>query len=226
MIITILVGNKKTNIISLFVLFIIFMLLKFSYIFTFLNKYEYENIMIYSDTPLQTHGKILEKSLSLIKKSSFYNKDMEFTILVSDTFFKYKLFNPLGMKSFAKYYPVVSCIYINKTDSNGVTYRETDKRTRNLYEVIAHEATHHMLFKSVDLLTYFRLPKWIHEGYADFIAQSSTLSNEEIIGVRKSDPNSMSLRYFDFKVRVTREIKKHGTIIKLIRNQFHQNTRF
>ena len=80
--ITILMGNKKTNLLSIFVLFTIFFLLKFSYIFTFPHHYQYKNIELYSDQPLQEHEEILTKALSLIEHSSIYRDDLEFTILI------------------------------------------------------------------------------------------------------------------------------------------------
>jgi len=209
-------GNKKTNLLSIFVLFTIFFLLKFSYIFTFPHHYQYKNIELYSDQPLQEHEEILTKALSLIEHSSIYRDDLEFTILISNSFAKYRLFNPLGSGSFAKYYPLTSNIYVNKTDGEGLTHRKSDKRTRNLHEIIAHEATHHMLFKRVDLITYLRLPLWIHEGYADYVAQSSTLTQDEARALELSNPDNMSLKYYKFREEVANKLQEGGNIEDLI----------
>ncbi|MCB0411560.1 MAG: hypothetical protein KDD22_03495, partial [Bdellovibrionales bacterium] len=89
--------------------------------------------------------------------------------------------------------------------------------------------------KHLGLIRYATLPTWIDEGYADYIAQDSTVSREEGIALLKSDKSvdwkSINNFVYGQVVKFALETKKwsfedlvnHGSDFEKLRIEFFES---
>lgn len=135
----------------------------------------------------------MAKADALIEQSAIYKPDDYATdIFISDGGWRWRLATLGGQSSFAISRPWSNAIIINKTDMkagivNGV---------RTLPAIIAHERTHGLIYNHFGRLRAIMLPKNKVEGYSDYVAQESTLSDATYADhVRRGDAHPAMLYY-------------------------------
>lgn len=82
--------------------------------------------------------------------------------------------------------------------------------TRSLSGVIAHETSHLLIARRIGELRMARLPAWVSEGLADFVARESTLSDADVERVRQAQPDARAIFYYDARRRVARTLAANG----------------
>ncbi len=82
--------------------------------------------------------------------------------------------------------------------------------TRSLSGVIAHETSHLLVARRIGELRMARLPAWVSEGLADFVARESTLSEADVERVRQTQPDARAVFYHDARRRVARTLDANG----------------
>lgn len=85
-----------------------------------------------------------------------------------------------------------------------------DGRTRAIAGVIAHEKCHGMERRRFGLWVDLTKPTWLREGYCDYVAQESTLTDAEVTALKKSDPNHPALPYYEGRMKVTAILNANG----------------
>lgn len=85
---------------------------------------------------------------------------------------------------------------------------------RTLTYFIAHEVTHALLAKHLGRLGYLRLPTWINEGYADYLAKAGAFDYERELrqyrqGASDLDPAKSRL-YNRYHLAVSYWLDKRG----------------
>lgn len=95
-------------------------------------------------------------------------------------------------------------IVLNRTDYEDAKVRNgrSPGGVRSVGGLVAHEGSHLALARQYGELQILSVPKWIREGYADYVAQESSLSEAEAQALRVSRSNDIALRYFDDRRRV------------------------
>ena len=85
-----------------------------------------------------------------------------------------------------------------------------DGRTRTLTGVIAHEKCHGMERRQFGFWIDLTKPVWLREGYCDYVARESTLTDAEVAVMRKSDPDHPALPYYEGRMKVTAILQANG----------------
>jgi hypothetical protein len=81
---------------------------------------------------------------------------------------------------------------------------------RSLTGVVTHERTHVLIRAHFGAFADRLYPAWVREGYCDYIAGSSTLSDSEATALRASGSTLPALFYYDSRKRVERILRENG----------------
>ncbi len=139
----------------------------------FSHSFTHRNYTIHSDTPLGTECQaILERADRLLQQSDIFNRDEQHNIFLCNSpgwfnaFFLRK-----GDWAFGFAHPTGNVFIANGCPEHDLAWKTMDTNiVRSLSGLIAHEVTHTLILENVGFLNQRRLPKWINEGYAEFIA--------------------------------------------------------
>lgn len=103
-------------------------------------------------------------------------------------------------------------VILNRSDvpTDRVNNGLGDGRTRTIAGVIAHEKCHGMERRHFGLWVDMTKPTWLREGYCDFVALESTLTDAEVSALKKSDPNHPALPYYEGRMKVTAILAANG----------------
>jgi hypothetical protein len=82
--------------------------------------------------------------------------------------------------------------------------------SRQLSSVIAHEVTHGVLLHHFGALEMLGQPRWRVEGYCDYIAQESALSDEDVTRLEANGESHPALPYYRGRKRVAAELAANG----------------
>ncbi len=113
--------------------------------------------------------------------------------------------------AFAFRRPFSSAIVFNRSDigADRVTNDRAVGNTRTLSGVIAHETTHIMIANHLGEVRSAMVPTW-QEGYADHVARESSLTDANAERLRKTNPGTASLMYYDARRRVDATLRANG----------------
>jgi hypothetical protein len=108
--------------------------------------------------------------------------------------------------------PVLETVVINRNDpaADAVFRRAQIGGKRALSGTIAHEITHGAIRRHFGFLADKVYPQWVREGYCDFVAGDSTLSNVEAAALERTDPHHPALIYWRAQKRVEAELARNG----------------
>ncbi len=84
------------------------------------------------------------------------------------------------------------------------------ERKRRLSSTIAHEIAHGQLRDRVGLLRTVIAPTWKVEGYCDFVARESALSDADYARVKTSNPDHPAIVYYEGRRKVAAILARNG----------------
>jgi hypothetical protein len=167
------------------------------------------NLTVYSREPLdQNMNTVLDRVQQRLAASPINNPDVKPKIFLTNSFRFYSTLSLyIGGNSFGKGFAALNTnnIFINKSDiANDLVFRATrDYNERSLSGVIAHEVTHLLIRKKYGYWRNLTMPAWKKEGYAEYIAGSSTLDYEAGVRMWKANPrNDAGYQYFKYYMLV------------------------
>lgn len=175
---------------------------------------------VYSETPFRTDDmrRILARSDALTLRTG--RSDPAGTrIFLTDGGWRWTILALTSRGAFAYTRPISTivsdAVVVNRADSmadmafNG---RPIGGR-RKLSGVIAHERTHIWTGRALGLVENALLPNWQREGYADYIAQETSLSAAEYQRLKQSGTTHPAIPYYEGRQRIEAMAKtKGGTI--------------
>jgi hypothetical protein len=104
---------------------------------------------------------------------------------------------------------------VNRSDTDGdVVYARGYRRT--LSGVVAHETVHVLQREHLGLLGYARLPVWVREGYADYVARESTLSDADVARLRAQGRSDPAIFYHNARIRVSDALAHGESVDRLL----------
>jgi hypothetical protein len=106
----------------------------------------------------------------------------------------------------------VETIVMNRSDpARDEVFRQSPLGgERSLSGAIAHEMTHGAIRRHFGILADTRYPQWLREGYCDYIAGGSTLSDTQAAALSKINPYHPALVYWRGRKRVEAELGRNG----------------
>ncbi len=189
--------------------------------FIFRHKAQYRRFTVYYHSAIDTTGleSVIAKSASLLQASPLDDRK-EQKVFLCGSYREFTFFNPLSSSAFAVNYPVTQNIFVAKAAiAVDKTSRKGSATQRSLSAVIAHETVHSLLERHLGYIDYKMLPVWKNEGYCDYIARESSLSEAEGSQMLCSGeaPKSPSHQYFLYRKWVSYliDVKKvsHGAVL-------------
>lgn len=182
-----------------------------------------KGVTVYSRTPLppETATRI-DQAMELVNRSELAVPGRTELVFVCDQPWLYRLFCPITGKSFGTSFPVTNNIFVGETDLvNNVTRSRTAIHNRRTFSgVVAHEITHNLIRRRLGLIRGMLLPRWVNEGYSDYVAQESSFPADE--GFRRlregEEETSGSFQYFVYRQMVRHLVEdRHCSFEELVK---------
>lgn len=137
----------------------------------------YDNIHLYSVSPLPASTEdLLKQAQSRLAASEIYNRHVRQNVFICGSPAQFEFFTNVGYRSSGLTYVYFNrSIFLRPSNIarnqliNYMGKAVTDDRTLVYY--ISHELTHSMTVSYVGAWKYHELPKWLKEGYADYIGK-------------------------------------------------------
>ena len=104
--------------------------------------------------------------------------------------------------------PVTSAVVLNDTDIAAGTV-SNGRAVRTLPAILTHEFVHGIQRRRYGLKMAYQ-PQWKVEGYADHVAQESTLNAEQAAALRARGEDHPALPYFEGRQRVEAILAENG----------------
>lgn len=182
---------------------------------------------IYSEMPFQPDNmrRILARSDALTQRTGL-STPAGTRIFLTNGGWRWTMLSLSSRGAFAFARPVTTmvsdAIVVNRTDPatdmafNG---RAIGGR-RHLSGVIAHERTHILMSRSLGYVENALLPNWQREGYADYIAQETSLTAAEYARLKRSGTPHPALSYYEGRQRIEHMANaKGGTIASIFADE-------
>lgn len=164
------------------------------------------DITVYARHPLSPAAiDRLAEARALVNRSELAVPHRAEQVFVCDNPWLYRMFAPLAATSFAISQNFTDNIFIAEADMAADQATSSSGSRRPLSGVIAHEITHGLIRQRLGYWRPLWLPEWVVEGYCDYVARSSTLTDAEgrRLLVADQQPMSPALRYFRNRQMVT-----------------------
>jgi hypothetical protein len=197
-------------------------------------RVQYQNLTLYSDKPLPAISTgLLKKAQTRLLKSTIYDPKTPYQIFICHDLNRFTFFANTNYRVGGMNYALFNRntflrnAHIAKNRLIGPSGREVPGE-RSLVYFIAHEVSHGITAKKIGNLAYFRLPVWIREGYADYVAKGhfdfQTNLKQFKAGVREMNPtqSGLYLRYH-LLVAYVLDIQK-ASVRELLQGKFNQSS--
>jgi hypothetical protein len=196
----------------------------------FKHRVAHENILLYSDRPIPGEAlAILKDARQRLAKSEIYDPMRKYRVFICNSLARFAFFANFKYRAGGINYE----LFNGNSFLRGASIRHdrligpSGKEVpgeRTLAYFIAHEIMHGATAARVNILNYYRLPRWIKDGYADYIARERFDFRENLARFKNASPemdpqkSGLYLKYHLF-VAYLLDIKKIG-MGKLLKNEY------
>lgn len=173
--------------------------------------------VVYSEQPILPQLRSeLARADELLAQSPLWAGSVRRTIYLTDGGWRWTALG--ARRSFAFRRLFSDAIVVNRSDieHDRVANGRTIGGVRTLSGVIAHETTHILVARRLGDLRAAMLPVWKREGYADYVAQESSLSDADAARLHEVAPNSRALAYYEYRKRVATFLEQDGGTVDLL----------
>lgn len=174
--------------------------------------------VVHAERPIDaTMAAVLGRAEALARTSPIYSGAAD-DIYLTDGGWRWRVAALGSWGAFALRRPFMRSFVVNRNDiaADRVTNNRAIGGVRTLSGVIAHETMHIAI---ADLLGEMRaglVPGWKAEGYADHVAQESSLSGVQAAKLEASGQAHPALRYFHGRRRVAAALQRDGGDVKAL----------
>ena len=113
--------------------------------------------------------------------------------------------------------PLTDAVVVNATDPLEGTIPALGAK-RSLGSVLAHEFTHGLIRRRFGILKSQTFPTWKVEGYSDYVAGESTLSDEQAAAIERDGTDHPALPYYHGRRRVAAILAGNGGSVEQLFN--------
>jgi len=169
------------------------------------------NVRIYSESPIPPEiDAVLARADRLLAQSPVHDPAASRRLFLSDGGWRWNLVALTSRGAFALRRPFRSAILLNRSDVAHDRIMNGPGAVRTLSGVIAHEVTHIDVAQRIGEVRAAMLPTWKSEGYADHVAQESSLTADQAAQLRASGADHPALVYFEGRQRVAAALRANG----------------
>ena len=157
-------------------------------------------------------ARVLARADRLVATSPLARPDGARTVVLTDGGWRWRLLTPGSWRAFGLRRPFLAILVLNRSDiavdrvRNGLTVAGE----RTLSGTIAHETMHLDIAAHLGELRAARLPRWVAEGYPDYVARDSSMSDAAAARARAAGEHPPALFYYDARRRVAAVLSAHG----------------
>jgi len=184
-------------------------------ILAFPYKARFGETVVRSERPLPPDfGKTIAAADALVAKSALYRGPVSRSIFLTSGGWRWRLMSLQMSGTIAFRRPLGNLIVVNDADPAADTARNHIRfgGVRTLHDTIAHETTHILLTDHFGLVQAAQFPQWKVEGYADYVAGTSSLSDVRAQLVRRLDPYNPALAYYEGRKRVAAALTRDPNV--------------
>ncbi|TDS12928.1 hypothetical protein [Sphingobacterium paludis] len=159
----------------------------------------------------------LDKAKALLKKSEFYKEDLGLTICLNDGSSYPKLVKMILGPAFA--WAIDNKVVLQGEMNCAENYVELNGYKWNLIELLVHEMTHCLQYDNLGLWKsnpVANLPKWMWEGYAEYIARQGPLHDDlrkSLGSLENDDSDSWEITFEDHTI-APRELYHYQLMVR------------
>lgn len=160
---------------------------------------------VYSDRPIPPEiQRVLARTDALLARTPIDRPDLERRLFLTDGGWRWSLLTPGHGTAFALRRPWRDAVIVNRSDVVGdrVENGEPIGGRRTLSGILAHELTHVLVGHRYGELRAAFFPSWMAEGYADHVAQESSLSEADYRRLRADGADHPALDYYEGRRQV------------------------
>jgi hypothetical protein len=171
------------------------------------------NTTVYADAPISPEmADRIARANRLLGASPLHEPALERTLVLTDGGWRWRVMAVGSTDAIALRRPFAAVLVFNRTDIRADRVRNTAPIAgeRTLSGTIAHETVHVLTARRYGEIALARLPVWKREGYADYVAQETSLGPDDEARVRARWPNAPVLAYYDGRRRVAAELARNG----------------
>ncbi|MBD3730266.1 MAG: hypothetical protein IE933_11225 [Sphingomonadales bacterium] len=169
---------------------------------------------VYSVAPVQPAeiAPILQRADGLLAESPIAARHEGRRIFLTDGGWRWYWLANRSAGGFALTRPVTEYVLVNRSDvaDDKVFDGETLGGTRSLSGVIAHEKCHGAIRRHFGVMRSLAFPQMLVEGYCDYVAQESSLSDADVARLRAAGHDHPALPYYFGRRRVAAELARDG----------------
>lgn len=170
-------------------------------------------VRIYSEVPIPGEmDQVLARADRLLAQSPVHDAQAPRRLFLTQGGWRWNLLALTSRNAFALRRPLRSAIVFNRSDvaADRITRSAEIGGVRSLSGVIAHEITHVNVAAHLGELQARMLPTWKSEGYADHVAQESSLTAAQAAQLRAAGADHPALPYFEGRQRVAQILEENG----------------
>ena len=180
------------------------------------HQLDHKGITLYSTQPIPVDQgeELLSQIRSEISVSEIHDSKKKFKIFICNSKALYTFLGPLSREAFGFFYLNTIIAHADLETNMAKAYR-ANHNTRSFTSVATHEICHEMIRDKFGFLSGHTKPKWLQEGYCEYIAKESSFPENlgyEMIAKRKAE-KSNSFKYFEYRKMVEFYLDKKGYTI-------------
>ena len=165
---------------------------------------------VWSERPIDEVrlGAVTGEARALLAASPIAEPDERRPIFLTDGGWRWLWLANASRGGFALTRPVSAAVIVNESDVAANTV-DNGAATRTLSAILAHEFVHGIQRRRYGLGVALK-PQWLTEGYADYVAQESTLSDTEAEALIARGEHHPALPYWEGRKRVASALEANG----------------
>jgi hypothetical protein len=174
---------------------------------------EIGHVRIYSERPIPPAIRgVLARSDALLGRSPLAEPGLERRLFLTDGGWRWDVLALTSYGAFALRRPLRDAIVVNASDvaADRVENGAPVGGVRSLSGVIAHETTHLLVARHIGEWNAFMLPGWKSEGYADYVANESSLADADYARLRANGASRPAMFYYEARRRVADSLRRNG----------------
>jgi hypothetical protein len=188
-------------------------------------------ITLHATEPLPPNAiAIMDQALARLRRSPLYDPARSVDVFVCRNDWRWLLFSGLNGRAAA----VARAPFSHDVIIRGANFRENrylqaggrlSPAERPLSYLLAHEVTHVLIADALGLAESYRLPAWLSEGYADYVAHEGRFDRAAALRTlsRATEPTRREGRYLPYMLLVDSALRQTPRIIELLRTPPDQN---
>jgi hypothetical protein len=196
----------------------------------FRSSVQAANLALYSDQafPPEAGKRVLESVEAKLAASPLYSPQERHAAFICNARWRQRLFfnRNYGVGG-VNQYPLTTNVFLRDAiiDANRLISPSGSQvpGDRTLDYFIAHEITHTLTAGAIGWIRYYKLPQWVREGYADYVAKGAAFDYEQarralLAGAPEMDWERSGL-YLRYHLLVAHLLdKQHWTVQQLLKS--------